>query len=350
MTTFRSIEWKDNALRLLDQRKLPAETVYLELRDPQMVAEAIRTMVVRGAPAIGAAAAYGLALAALHSTAQRTTDIVREVERAAELLRASRPTAVNLFWAIQRVMDKVRASRDLTPDALRDIILREAHAIAAEDIQANKQIGLNAQPLIPNPAKILHHCNTGSLATVDYGTALGIIRIAHERGKQVHAYLDETRPRLQGAKLSAWELNQLGIPHTVIVDGASGFVMRKIGIDLCVVGADRIAANGDTANKIGTYNLALVAKAHGVPFYVAAPTSTIDMSIRCGDDIPIEERDAEEITHVGSERVVPEGSPVLNYAFDVTPADLITAIITEKGVAYPPFTESLPRLMGTDNR
>ncbi len=350
MTTFRSIEWQDNALRLLDQRKLPAETVYLELRDPQMVAEAIRTMVVRGAPAIGAAAAYGLALAALHSTAQRTTDIVREVERAAELLRASRPTAVNLFWAIQRVMDKVRASRDLTPDALRDIILCEAHAIAAEDIQANKQIGLNAQPLIPNPAKILHHCNTGSLATVDYGTALGIIRIAHERGKQVHAYLDETRPRLQGAKLSAWELNQLGIPHTVIVDGASGFVMRKIGIDLCVVGADRIAANGDTANKIGTYNLALVAKAHGVPFYVAAPTSTIDMSIRCGDDIPIEERDAEEITHVGSERVVPEGSPVLNYAFDVTPADLITAIITEKGVAYPPFTESLPRLMGTDNR
>ncbi len=350
MTTFRSIEWQDNALRLLDQRKLPAETVYLELRDPQMVAEAIRTMVVRGAPAIGAAAAYGLALAALHSTAQRTTDIVREVERAAELLRVSRPTAVNLFWAIQRVMDKVRASRDLTPDALRDIILREAHAIAAEDIQANKQIGLNAQPLIPNPAKILHHCNTGSLATVDYGTALGIIRIAHERGKQVHAYLDETRPRLQGAKLSAWELNQLGIPHTVIVDGASGFVMRKIGIDLCVVGADRIAANGDTANKIGTYNLALVAKAHGVPFYVAAPTSTIDMSIRCGDDILIEERGAEEITHVGTERVVPEGSPVLNYAFDVTPADLITAIITEKGVAYPPFTESLPRLMGTDSR
>lgn len=348
MTTFRSIEWRDNSLRLLDQRKLPAETVYLELRDPQMVAEAIRAMVVRGAPAIGTAAAYGLALAALHSTAQRTTDIVREVERAAELLRASRPTAVNLFWAIQRVMDKVRASRDLTPDALRDIILREAHAIAAEDIQANKQIGLNAQPLIPNPAKILHHCNTGSLATVDYGTALGIIRIAHESGKQVHAYLDETRPRLQGAKLSAWELNQLGIPHTVIVDGASGLVMRKIGIDLCVVGADRIAANGDTANKIGTYNLAIVAKAHGVPFYVAAPTSTIDMSICSGDDIPIEERGAEEITHVGSERVVPQGSPVLNYAFDVTPADLITAIITEKGIAYPPFTESLARLMNTD--
>jgi methylthioribose-1-phosphate isomerase len=348
MTTFRSIEWRDNSLRLLDQRKLPAETVYLELRDPQMVAEAIRAMVVRGAPAIGTAAAYGLALAALHSVAQRTTDMVREVEQAAELLRASRPTAVNLFWAIQRVMDKVYASLSLRPDALREVILREAHAIAEEDVRANKQIGLNAQPLIPNPAKILHHCNTGSLATVDYGTALGIIRIAHESGKQVHAYLDETRPRLQGAKLSAWELNQLGIPHTVIVDGASGLVMRKIGIDLCVVGADRIAANGDTANKIGTYNLAIVAKAHGVPFYVAAPTSTIDMSICSGDDIPIEERGAEEITHVGSERVVPQGSPVLNYAFDVTTADLITAIITEKGIAYPPFTESLARLMNTD--
>lgn len=345
MTTFRSIEWKNDALVLLDQRRLPAETVYLELRDPQAVAEAIRSMTVRGAPAIGAAAAYGLALAALNSTAAQTDDLIGEVEKAAELLRASRPTAVNLFWAIQRVMDKVHASHNLSADALREAILQEAHAIAEEDIRANKQIGYNAQPLIPNPAKILHHCNTGSLATVDYGTALGIIRIAHESGKQVHAYLDETRPRLQGAKLSAWELNQLGIPHTVIVDGASGFVMKRIGIDLCVVGADRIAANGDTANKIGTYNLALAAKAHGVPFYVAAPTSTIDMSIRSGDEIPIEERHAEEITHVGKERIVPEGSPVLNYAFDVTPAHLITAIITEVGIAYPPYEESLARLM-----
>ncbi len=347
MTTFRTIEWKNDALVLLDQRRLPAETIYLELRDPQAVAEAIRAMTVRGAPAIGTAAAYGLALAALNSTADLTADLIAEIEQAAELLRASRPTAVNLFWAIQRVMDKVHASRDLSPAALREVILQEAHAIADEDVRANKQIGYNAQPLIPNPAKILHHCNTGSLATVDYGTALGIIRIAHESGKQVHAYLDETRPRLQGAKLSAWELNQLGIPHTVIVDGASGFVMKKVGIDLCVVGADRIAANGDTANKIGTYNLALAAKAHGVPFYVAAPTSTIDMSIRSGDEIPIEERSPEEITHVGKERIVPEGSPVLNYAFDVTPAYLITAIITEVGIAYPPFEESLARLMAS---
>lgn len=349
MTTFRSIEWKDNALKLLDQRRLPAETVYLELRDAQAVAEAIRSMTVRGAPAIGAAAAYGLALAALNSKAVQTAELIRELEQAADILRASRPTAVNLFWAIQRVMDRVNASRHLNTDDLRHAILQEAHLIAEEDIRANKQIGMNAQPLIPDPAKILHHCNTGSLATVDYGTALGIIRIAHESGKQVHAFLDETRPRLQGAKLSAWELNQLGIPHTVIVDGASGIVMKKIGIDLCVVGADRIAANGDTANKIGTYNLALAAKAHGVPFYVAAPTSTIDMSIRSGEEIPIEERSAEEITHVGKERIVPEGSPVLNYAFDVTPAHLITAIITEAGIAYPPYEESLARLMDMEN-
>lgn len=349
MTTFRSIEWKDNALKLLDQRRLPAETVYLELRDAQAVAEAIRSMTVRGAPAIGAAAAYGLALAALNSKAVQTAELIRELEQAADIFRASRPTAVNLFWAIQRVMDRVNASRHLNTDDLRHAILQEAHLIAEEDIRANKQIGMNAQPLIPDPAKILHHCNTGSLATVDYGTALGIIRIAHESGKQVHAFLDETRPRLQGAKLSAWELNQLGIPHTVIVDGASGIVMKKIGIDLCVVGADRIAANGDTANKIGTYNLALAAKAHGVPFYVAAPTSTIDMSIRSGEEIPIEERSAEEITHVGKERIVPEGSPVLNYAFDVTPAHLITAIITEAGIAYPPYEESLARLMDMEN-
>ncbi|HAD07796.1 MAG TPA: S-methyl-5-thioribose-1-phosphate isomerase [Anaerolineaceae bacterium] len=345
MAIFRSLEWSGNALRLLDQRRLPSETRYVELYDPESVAEAIRSMVIRGAPAIGAAAAYGLALAALNSPAVQTSDLIRDVEKAADLLRNSRPTAVNLFWAIQRVMNKVYANHETTCDKLRDLILQEAHKIAEEDIRANRQIGQNAQPLVPNPARILHHCNTGSLATVDYGTALGIVRCAFESGKQVHVYLDETRPRLQGARLSAWELNQLGIPHTVIVDGASGFVMRKIGIDLCVVGADRIAANGDAANKIGTYNLALAAKAHGVPFYVAAPTSTIDMNIRSGDEIPIEERSAEEITHVGKERIVPEGSPVLNFAFDVTPAHLITAIITEAGIAYPPFEESLARLM-----
>lgn len=345
MTTFRSIEWKDGALRLIDQRVLPKETIYLEFRDYQAVADAIKTMVVRGAPAIGAAAAYGLALAANASQASDVQQLLEEVQAAADVLRASRPTAVNLFWAIDRVLNKIAALSAADLHTVRQTILNEAHLIAEEDIRANKQIGYHALPLIPDRAKILHHCNTGSLATVDYGTALGIIRIAHESGKQVHAYLDETRPRLQGARLSAWELNQLGIPHTVIVDGASGFLMKKVGIDLCVVGADRIAANGDTANKIGTYNLAIVAKEHQVPFYVAAPTSTIDMSLSSGEQIPIEIRERNEIAFVGSEQVLPEGSAVLNYAFDVTPAQYITAIITEVGIAYPPYEESLPQLM-----
>ncbi|MCS7247395.1 MAG: S-methyl-5-thioribose-1-phosphate isomerase [Anaerolineales bacterium] len=351
MSPFRSIEWRDGALRLLDQRALPKEMVYLELRDYREVAEAIRSMVVRGAPAIGAAAAYGLALAANASKAASVEQLMQDLQAAAEILRASRPTAVNLFWAIDRVLERVSSLSEAKVQTLRQAVLNEAHLIAEEDIQANKQIGYNALPLIPNPAKILHHCNTGSLATVGYGTALGIIRTAHESGKRIHAYLDETRPRLQGARLSAWELNQLGIPHTVIVDGASGFLMKKVGIDLCLVGADRIAANGDTANKIGTYNLAIVAKEHRVPFYVAAPTSTIDMSIPSGEDIPIEIRDRSEIAFVGSEQVLPEGSPVLNYAFDVTPAQYITAIITELGIVYPPFKENLPKLLrrGTQN-
>ncbi|MFN3308957.1 MAG: S-methyl-5-thioribose-1-phosphate isomerase [Anaerolineales bacterium] len=345
MNTFRTIEWQDNALRLIDQRVLPKEIRYLELRDYRQVAEAIRTMMVRGAPAIGAAAAYALALAANQSQASEVAQLMQDLRSAAEVLRAARPTAVNLFWAIDRVLNNVVSLPNADIQTVRQAVLNEAHRIAEEDVQANRQIGYNALPLVPNPANILHHCNTGSLATVDYGTALGIIRIAHESGKQVHAYLDETRPRLQGARLSAWELRQLGIPHTVVVDGASGFLMKKVGIDLCLVGADRIAANGDTANKIGTYNLAIVAKEHGVPFYVAAPTSTIDLSIPSGEEIPIEIRDRNEIAFVGSEQVLPEGSPVLNYAFDVTPAQYITAIITEVGIAYPPYEESLAKLV-----
>lgn len=345
MTAFRTIEWKENALWLLDQRALPKETIYLQFKDYRAVAKAIQSMVVRGAPAIGVAAAYGLALAANASKATGGQQLRQELQTAAEVLRASRPTAANLFWAIDRVLNKVSSLEGTDVQSIRQAILNEAHLIAEEDIRANKQIGNNALPLIPNPAKILHHCNTGSLATVAYGTALGIIRTAHENGKQVHVYLDETRPRLQGARLSAWELNQLGIPHTVIVDGASGFLMNKIGVDLCVVGADRIAANGDTANKIGTYNLAIVAKAHGVPFYVAAPTSTIDLSIPSGEYIPIEIRHRNEIAFVGSEQVMPDGSAALNYAFDVTPAQYLTAIITEAGIAYPPFEESLSKLV-----
>ncbi len=335
MSTFRSIEWKGDRLVLLDQRRIPEAKVFLELRTPEEVAEAIRSMAVRGAPAIGAAAAFGMALAARAG---------RDLAEADQILRASRPTAVNLFWALDR-MKRVWEGFSGDREALFLALEAEALRIAEEDVAANKAIGHNALPLIPDEAKILHHCNTGSLATVDYGTALGIIRIAHEAGKKVHAFLDETRPRLQGARLSAFEMRELGIPHTVIVDGASGHVMKKFGIDLVVVGADRIAANGDTANKIGTYNLAIAARYHGIPFYVAAPTSTIDLKTPSGEAIPIEERAPEEVTHCGDTRVVPEGSPVYNPAFDVTPAELITAIVTEVGIAYPPFLESLSALV-----
>ncbi len=344
MSTFHSIEWKDNKLRLIDQRFLPLETKYNDYENAQDVADAIRQMVTRGAPAIGASAAYGLALTAVHSPAASPADLRAQLEADAEILRESRPTAVNLFWAIDRVMNRAADPTLTSAGAIRQAVLDEAHAIYKEDVATNKAIGYNAMPLVPQGAKFLHHCNTGSLATVDYGTALGIIRIAHEEGKEIHAYLDETRPRLQGGRLSAWELKQLDIPHTVIVDGASGHLMRTVGIDLCVVGCDRVAANGDTANKIGTYNLALAAHAHDVPFYVAAPTSTIDMSLENGDLIPIEERNPREVTHVGDCQITPDDTPVANFAFDVTPAPYITAIITEKGVVYPPFKENLAKL------
>lgn len=347
MSTFHSIEWVDGKLRLIDQRVLPQETKYNNYTTAKDVAEAIRSMVTRGAPAIGASAAYGLALTATRSSARDAASLRSELEADAEILRKSRPTAVNLFWAIDRVMKRANDSSLTSAEEVQQAVLNEAHAIFKEDVETNKAIGYNAMPLVPQGAKFLHHCNTGSLATVDYGTALGIIRIAHEEGKQIHAYLDETRPRLQGARLSAWELKQLGIPHTVIVDGASGHLMRTVGIDLCVVGCDRVAANGDTANKIGTYNLALAAYAHKVPFYVCAPTSTIDMSLENGDLIPIEQRDQREITHIGECQITPDDTPVANFAFDVTPAKYITAIITELGVVDPPFDENLAKLLST---
>ncbi|MEJ2747728.1 MAG: S-methyl-5-thioribose-1-phosphate isomerase, partial [Anaerolineae bacterium] len=307
---------------------------------------AIRDMVIRGAPAIGAAAGYGMALAAYHTTATDVAALRDEMAVAAEVLSQSRPTAVNLFWAIDRIMNRIADPSLDSIAALQNAILAEAHAIAEENTTANRQIGMNALPLIPDEATIIHHCNTGSLATVDYGTALGVIRAAHEHGKKVLALLDETRPRLQGGRLSAYELKELGIPFKVIVDGASGYYMRYKGVDLCVVGADRVAANGDTANKIGTYNRALVAHAHGVPFYVAAPTTTIDMATATGDEIKIEEREAKEVTHVGNWQITPDDVEVGNPAFDVTPAQYITAIITEKGVVYPPYVENLAKLMG----
>lgn len=343
--TYRSLEWRDGMLRLLDQRLLPHQTVYHDYAEADAVAGAISDMVVRGAPAIGAAAAYALVLAVQQSTASDAATLRRDLQAAADRLRAARPTAVNLGWALDRVLRSVDECPSCTLDALHGVVLRAADAIAAEDIRTNRRIGANALPLVPAGARIMHHCNTGSLATVDYGTALGIIRTAFEHGLARHVFVDETRPRFQGARLTAWELQQLGIPHTVIADSASGHVMRTLGVDLCVVGCDRVARNGDTANKIGTYNLALIARAHGVPFYVAAPTSTIDLALPNGDSISIEERPARELTHVGDEQITPDGVTVANPAFDVTPAALVSAIVTEAGIAYPPYEESLPRLV-----
>ena len=350
MNAFRSIEWVNPAIvRMIDQRKLPRETVYNDYETATEVAQAIRDMVIRGAPAIGAAAAYGLALTATRSEAPDVDALRVELASASKVLSESRPTAVNLFWALERMNKRIADSALDTVPALQNATLSEAHAIAEEDVAINKAMGMNALPLIPDEATIIHHCNTGSLATVDYGTALGVIRTAHEQGKKVSVLLDETRPRLQGGRLSAYELKEQGIPFKVIVDGASGHFMRTLGVDLCVVGTDRVAANGDVANKIGTYNLAVVAHENGVPFYVAAPTSTIDMATKHGDDIEIEERPASEITHVRECQITPDDIEVGNPAFDVTPAKYITAIVTEKGVVYPPFEANLAELMGKEN-
>ncbi len=346
MSKFKSIEWLDSGtVRMLDQRKLPHETIYNDYENYADIAQAIKDMVTRGAPAIAVAASYGIAQTALRSDAGDVDALNSELASAMDTLAASRPTAVNLFWAIDRMKERIADPALDSVTALKDAVIAEAHAIAEEDVEINKSIGRNAMPLVPDEATIIHHCNTGSLATMDYGTALGIVRMAHEQGKKVFALLDETRPRLQGGRLSAYELKEQGVPFKVIVDGASGHFMRRHGVDLCVVGADRVAANGDTANKIGTYNLAVVAHENGVPFYVAAPTTTIDMATKHGDEIEIEERHASEITHVRECQITPDDIEVGNPAFDVTPSKYITAIITEKGVVYPPFEEGLAKIM-----
>jgi len=326
---------------MLDQRRLPHETVYLDCDTADAVAKAIRNMTIRGAPAIGAAAALGVALAAMRSDAADTAGMRHDLRIAGEILKSSRPTAVNLEWAVERMLSRLSDQSLCTAESIRSAAVREAQAISDEDVETNRRIGLNGQELVPDGAKILHHCNTGALATVDIGTALGVIRTAHEHGRRIHVYVDETRPRLQGARLTVWELRRLGIPFSLIVDGASGFVMKAIGIDLCLVGCDRAAANGDFANKIGTYNLAIAAKAHGVPFYVACPLSSVDFSCASGDAIMIEEREAEEVTRIEEAWIAPEGTPVFNPAFDVTPAEYVTAFITERGVIRPPFRENL---------
>lgn len=343
---YKSIEWIESSdmVRMLDQRILPGRVEYLEYDSAEDVALAIKDMVIRGAPAIGAAAAYGLAVELQHQDSEDLNALSQIYKSADDVLRRSRPTAVNLFWALDRMSNRVNDTTFTTAQELKDFVLSEAHSIAKEDVEICKQIGLNALELVPQKARAIHHCNTGGLATVGYGTALGIIRTAHENGRDISVLVDETRPRLQGARLTSWELQQLGIEHKLIVDGASGFFMKQGDVDFCVVGCDRIAANGDTANKIGTYNLALVAHAHDVPFYVAGPISTIDLSTESGDDIEIEERADTEVVCVGGERIAPEGTNVGNPAFDVTPAKYITAIITERGIVRPPFIENIKAL------
>lgn len=338
--SFEPIAWtSDGRLRLLDQTRLPCEEVYLELDDHRQVAEAIRTLRVRGAPAIGVAAAYGLVLAGQASPANDLQSLLVDLQEAAQELEGTRPTAVNLPWALERAMAAVARADD--PADARRALLREACLIHQETGEADRRIACLGAQLIPDEATVLTHCNSGALATAGYGTALGIVRAAVEQGKRVHVLADETRPFLQGARLTAWELAREGVPVTLMVDAAAGQAFRRGQVACVLVGADRIAANGDVANKIGTYTLAVLANYHSVPFYVAAPTSSIDLSLDDGEGIPIEERPAEEVTLIEGVRVAPEGIAVANPAFDVTPHDLVSAIVTERGIAREPYGDSL---------
>jgi methylthioribose-1-phosphate isomerase len=340
----RTLEFdaRQPALILIDQTRLPHETVTVVCRTPHEVAHAIKSMQVRGAPAIGVAAAYGLALAALAHTSNDPRALVDELEAAAGLLRQTRPTAVNLQWALDRmfVTGQAVAEKDGV-DAARTALLNLADEMAEEDVATNRRLGAFGLDLVPSGANILTHCNAGALATVDYGTALGVVRAAHDAGRGIHVYVDETRPFLQGARLTAWELQQLGVPMTLITDSMAGHFMNRGKVDLVIVGADRIAANGDVANKIGTYSLAVLARENGIPFYVAAPASTIDLSLNSGAEIPIEERSSVEVTDISGQRIAPLGVHAAHPAFDVTPARLVTAIITDRGVLRAPYEAGL---------
>jgi methylthioribose-1-phosphate isomerase len=342
-----TIEWKDNAVVMIDQRKLPASEIYVTCKSAAEVAKAIKTMVIRGAPAIGVAAAMGIALGMRRSSATGTRQFTTEFQKLCDLMAATRPTAVNLFWAIEQMKKAfARAAQDgASVDELKQRLEAEARRIHDDDVQSCRDMGAHGATLVPQDARILTHCNAGALATAGYGTALGVIRAAAEAGKRVAVLADETRPFLQGARLTAWELIKDGIDTTVITDNMSGSMMRLGHVDLVVVGADRIAANGDVANKIGTYSVAVLAKEHGIPFYVAAPLSTIDLQTPDGSGIPIEERNEREVTHVGSARLTPAGAHIRNPAFDVTPAKFVTAIITERGIARAPYEESLAQLV-----
>ena len=341
-----TIEWQPDAVVMIDQRKLPGREVYVTCRTPAEVARAIKTMVIRGAPAIGVAAAMGIALGMRKSRAQGTKQFAVELNKLAELMAGTRPTAVNLFWAIDRMKRALAAGVEAgeSVDQLKDRLEREAHAIHDEDLANCRDIGRWGAEVVPAQARILTHCNAGALATAGYGTALGVIRAAAEQGKVVRVFADETRPFLQGARLTAWELVRDGVPTTIIAESMAGPLMRGGQIDFIVVGADRIAANGDFANKVGTYTVAMMAQAHGVPFYVAAPLSTIDLNTPDGDAIPIEQRNAREMTHFGSLQIAPSEASIWNPAFDVTPHRLVAGIITERGIVRPPYAEGLRRL------
>src|SRR3954452_12391863 len=338
-----TIEFQDDAIIMVDQRKLPAQEVYVRCRTAPEVAKAIRTMVIRGAPAIGVAAAYGVALGVRNSTAKGTRQLAVDFQKICDLMAATRPTAVSLFWAIDRMKwafaDGAQAGE--SAEELSARLFREAKLIHDEDVASCKAMGAHGAQMVSDGARILTHCNAGALATAGYGSALGVIRAAVEQGKKIAVFADETRPFLQGARLTAWELVRDGINTTVITESMAGPLMRAGEIDVAVVGADRIAANGDTANKIGTYTVAVLAHEHKIPFYVAAPLSTIDLATPDGDHIPIEERDQREVSHLGSSRLTPEGAHIRNPAFDVTPFRYITAIVTERSILRPPYSESL---------
>jgi methylthioribose-1-phosphate isomerase len=342
----RTIEWDDGVVKMIDQRRLPQEVVVVEFNDYREVARAIQEMYIRGAPAIGAAAAFGLALGARQSRASNREQLLADLEKAASVLRETRPTATNLFWAIERMLDRARRIEYQEVGKIVNALVAEAQRLADEDVEINKRMGAHGAGLIADGDNILTHCNAGSLATVDYGTALGVVRAAHEQGKRIHVWVDETRPRLQGARLTAWELMRDGIPMTLVADNAAGHLMRAGRVDIVLFGADRIAANGDVANKIGSYKLAVLARENGIPCYSVSPISTVDLSLASGEDIPIEERDVREVTHIRDVPIAPEGVPVYNPAFDVTPHRYITGIVTEKGIVYPPFKMNLRKAVG----
>lgn len=340
-----SVLWQDGVVRLLDQTALPHRQVWLECTEPAGVAQAIVRMQVRGAPAIGLAAAFGVALAVARADCHDGAELLAVAEEAGRMLRETRPTAVNLTWAVERMLARVRAVQALAPADAVAAVIREAQAIAQENQAADRAMSLLGQGLLPQRATVLTHCNAGALATGGYGSALGVVRAAVEQGKEIHVLVDETRPLLQGARLTAWELKRWGIPCTLITDGMAASFMQRGRVDAVLVGADRIVANGDLANKIGTYGLAVLAFAHRIPFYSVAPTSTVDLSIPEGSRIPIEERDPDEVTLVAGRRVAPVGIAAANPAFDVTPNRYVTAIVTERGIARPPYQESLRRLI-----